>query len=88
MHIRRSHELGLDEARRRVDQIADEICERFDLTPNWHGDELRVSGPGVSGHIALAERSIEVIVRLSLALTLFKGTIRSAIEEAMDHHLS
>jgi hypothetical protein len=42
----------------------------------------------VSGHIALAERSIEVIVRLSLALTLFKGTIRSAIEEAMDHHLS
>ena len=88
MHIRRSHELGLDEARRRVDQIADEICERFDLTSEWHGDDLHFSGSGVSGHIALDECSIEVTVKLSLALTLFKGTIQSAVEAALDHHVS
>jgi len=88
MHIRRGHALGADEVRRRVDRLATDIGKRFDLRSEWHGDDLEFRGSGVSGRIAVSNDEVDVDVRLGFGLRLMEGTIRQAIENAMDRHLA
>lgn len=88
MKFRRSHELGLDEARRRADKLAEFLRQQYSLTSKWRGDYLVVSGNGVNGHMLVAEESIEMVIKLGFALKLMEGPIRSFIENALDEQLS
>jgi len=88
MIIRRRHQLGIEEAKNRADQIAGHLERQYSLTSNWQGDYLVVSGNGVNGQLVVAEESIELEVRLGFALKLMEGPIRSAIEDTMDEHLT
>lgn len=87
MRIRRSHKLGIDEARRRANQLVEVLERRYSLTSNWRGDYLVVSGNGVDGHLLVAEESVEMVLRLGLALKLMEGPIRSFIENSIDEYL-
>lgn len=87
MHISKRHDLGVDEAKRRVDAISDELNEKFGLASSWDGDDLHLKGNHLSGRIALADQSIEIHLRLGLSLILFERRIRAGIEEALAHHL-
>lgn len=87
MRITRSHKLGIEEAKRRADHIAAQLARLYSLTSKWQGDYLLVSGNGVNGHLAVADESIELDVKLGFALKLMEGPIRSAIENAIDEHL-
>ena len=40
MRIRRSHNLGLEEARNRADLIAADLQQQFSMKANWQGDAL------------------------------------------------
>jgi putative polyhydroxyalkanoate system protein len=88
VRIKREHALGADEARRRVDEIAADIGGRLRLQSQWDGDKLLVSGSGVNGQIVVSANAVEVQVDLGFALTLMEGSIRSAIEDALDKHLA
>ena len=87
MRIRRSHNLGREEARRRANQIAADLGGQFSLTSTWQGDYLLVSGNGVNGHLHVADESIEIEIRLGFALKLMEGPIRKVIERDIDDHL-
>ncbi len=87
MRIKRPHTLGTDEAKRRVDMLASDIGKQLALNGEWQGDDLQVTGAGVSGKIAVADDSIEVDIRLGFALRIMEAPIRAAIEDAMDEHL-
>ena len=87
MRIRRSHNLGLEEARNRADLIAADLQQQFSLRSKWHGDALQVRGNGVTGELKVDEQSIELNVRLGFALKLMEGPIRSAIEKTIDDEL-
>lgn len=87
MRIRRSHKLGVAEARRRADDIAGHLEKQYSLTSRWQGDNLLVRGNGVNGHLAVAAESIEIVINLGFALKLMEGPIRSAIENTIDQHL-
>ncbi len=88
MIIRRSHRLGIEEARSRADRIAGNLSQQYSLTSTWQGDYLVVKGTGVNGHLIVAEESIELQVKLGLALKIMEGPIRSAIENTIDEHLA
>ena len=88
MRIRRSHNLGLAEARNRADRIAVDLQEEFSLRSRWQGDALHVEGKGVSGQLHVEEHAIELDVRLGFALKLMEGPIRSAIERMIDQELA
>ena len=88
MVIRRNHNLGLDEAKNRASEIAEHLGQQFSLTSSWVGDRLMVRGNGVDGHLAVAEESIELVVRLGFALKLMEGPIRRAIESTLDEKCS
>ena len=87
MIIRRSHQLGIEEARSRATEIAGDLEKQYSLTSSWQGDYLVVRGNGVNGHLVVAEESIELEIRLGFALKIMEGPIRSAIEHAIDDHL-
>ncbi len=88
MRIWRDHKLGLDEARRRVDEIARELYKRYQLTSQWEGDHMRVTGNHIRGRISVAADEVHIDIKLGLALMMFAAQIRAGIEEAMDEHLS
>jgi len=85
--IRRQHDLGVEEAKRRVDKVAEEIGGRLNLRSTWDGDHLRVKGIGVNGRIIVDAQSVEVHVRLGIAMSMMREPIRSAIEESIDHYI-
>lgn len=87
MKIRREHSLGTDEVRRRVDRIAAQLGQQFTLSSRWVGDDLEFRGSGVSGRIRVEDHSVEVDVRLGLALMMMERPIRRAVEQAMDGEL-
>ncbi|MDH3336684.1 MAG: polyhydroxyalkanoic acid system family protein [Gammaproteobacteria bacterium] len=87
MIIRRQHDLGVEEAKRRVDKVAEEIGGRLNLRSTWDGDHLRVKGIGVNGRIIVDAQSVEVHVRLGIAMSMMREPIRSAIEESIDHYI-
>ena len=86
--IRREHTLGVEEAKRRVDRVAEDIGGRFRLTSRWDGDHLRVNGSGVTGRIVVEEQSVEIHVQMGFAMIMFRETIRSAIEESIDDYIT
>ena len=88
MRIRRSHNLGLEEARNRADLIAADLKQQFSLRSNWQGDALHVRGNGVTGQLMVDDQNIELDVRLGFALKLMEGPIRSAIERMIDEELA
>ena len=88
MKIRRQHTLGAEEAKRRVDQVADELGGKLNLTSRWEGDHLRVNGRGVSGRIIVEGDNVEVHVTLGLAMLMLREPIRASIEESIDHYIN
>ena len=87
MKIRREHTLGIDEAKRRVDKIADELAGKLRLSTRWQGDHLRVTGSGVSGRIVVEETSVEVHVHVGFTMMMFRESIRTAIEGSIDEYI-
>jgi len=87
MRIKRSHTLGIEEAKRRVDLIAADLAGRFNLRSRWEGDQLRVKGSGVDGRLLVEQSSVELRVRLGLALKLLEGPIHAEIKRSMAEHL-
>jgi len=88
LKIKREHSLGAEEARRRVDQVADELGGQLGLTSEWEGDHLRVHGKGISGRILVSDYSVEVHVHVGLAMMMLREPIRSAIENSIDHYIT
>ena len=88
MKINRNHDLGLNEARKRVEGIAESLTGKYGLSSNWEGNALKITGSGVNGRINVADQSVDVDVKLGFALMMLEGTIRTSIEEAMDKHLA
>jgi len=88
LKIRRQHTLGVEEAKRRVDQVADELGGKLNLTSRWEGDHLRVNGRGVSGRIIVEGDNVEVHVTLGLAMLMLREPIRASIEESIDHYIN
>ena len=87
MRIQKEHSLGKEEARKRVADIADELCNQYGLSSSWAGDDLKFTGSGVNGCIAVSEQRIDVEVKLGFALSMMSNTIRNSIEGSLDSHL-
>ena len=88
MKIRRRHNLGLEEARKRADKIAADLQQQFSMRSRWQGDVLQVQGNGVKGQLLVDAENMELDVKLGLALKLMEGPIRAAIEATIDEELA
>jgi putative polyhydroxyalkanoate system protein len=87
IRIQKEHSLGKEEARKRVADIADELCNQYGLSSSWAGDGLRFTGTGVNGCIVVSEQRVDVEVKLGFALLMMSNTIRTSIEGSLASHL-
>lgn len=83
IHIKRSHTLSHEEARARVEEIAEDLKTKLDADYSWHGDSLRFHRAGASGSIDLGDGFIDLKIKLGMLLTPMKGKIESSIRRHM-----
>jgi len=89
-HIRleRTHGLGLEEARRQIDEIAESLRGKLQARSHWEGDHLIFERPGASGVIAVSADQVTLDIRLGLLLRPLKASIERTINEQLDAHLA
>lgn len=86
MKIRRNHDLGLEEARNRIDRMAEQLGKQYSVTSSWSGDHVVVQGNGVNGRIVVAHEYVEAQIQLGIPLVIMESQIRAGIEAVIDEH--
>lgn len=88
IEIRREHALGIDELRRRVEQLAVDLEQDLDARYQWQGDTLSFSRSGASGTVELGEGEVAVRVKLGMLHSALKGRIEKVLDERLDEVLA
>lgn len=81
IHIKHAHELDRNEARTRIEKIAEELKIKLDAEYFWEGDSLHFHRTGASGSIDLYDGFVECTVELSILLSPLKGNIEASLRE-------
>lgn len=84
--ILRKHRLGRVRARVVVEQIVDELSQRFSLHGDWQDDRFLIRRRGVDGEISVDEDEVRVRARLGMMYGMLKGTIEDEIRRQLDRH--
>jgi len=88
IRISRHHSLPPDEARRRVEQVVDDLRGKYSLTSGWESDQrMAISAMGVSGHIEVGADEILVTVERSFWVPISDEQLEGAINRAFDKGL-
>ena len=85
--IRRSHNVGRQEARQCIEEVARDLEQKLHADWNWQGDTLSFKRSGASGSVDVGEDFIEFNIKLSMVLSPLKKTIESTIENELDKKL-
>ena len=82
--VSRSHHLGCEEARSRVDAVAKSLKKEFNIDCAWHGDRLNFKRTGASGTIDVKDDSVRLKIKLGLLLAPMKNVIKESVKQYMD----
>ena len=82
--ISRPHTLGLDDARRAVEEVAERLHSEFGVTTRREGDTVFVQGRGVTGQLEAGPSAVRVEASLGLAARPFRRLLRREIEAELD----
>ena len=86
IRVSRAHHTTLKKARKGAEHIAEELGEEFGLDHAWDGDILRFQRMGVSGHIEVGKKEVEVYVKLGFLLMALGPRIEHEINRFCDEH--
>jgi putative polyhydroxyalkanoate system protein len=90
--VRRTHALPRDEARKRAEDLARSMQQRFDLDWRWEGDRIVFEAPrgaakGTRGSVDVGDREVRVQIDLPMLLRMLKGTVESKVNEKLNQVL-
>jgi putative polyhydroxyalkanoate system protein len=90
--VRRTHALPRDEARKRAEELARSMQQRFELDWRWEGDRILFEAPrgaakGTRGSVDVGDREVRVQIDLPLLLRMLKGTVESKVNEKLNQVL-
>ena len=86
--IRRGHSLPIEEAKKRAEDLARGMEQRFQIEWKWEGDAIRFTTPrgtakGTKGEVAVSASEVRVQIDLPLMLRVMKGTIEEKVNERL-----
>ncbi len=86
--VRRTHALPKDEARKRAEDLAKSMQQRFDLDWHWEGDCIRFEAPrgaakGTKGSVDVGDTDVRVQIDLPFLLRMMKGTVETKVNEKL-----
>jgi putative polyhydroxyalkanoate system protein len=86
--VRRSHTLSKEEARKRAEDLAKSMQEKFSLQWRWQGDSIVFDAPsgaakGTKGEVTVTDKEVRVMIDLPFLLRIMKGTVESKVNEKL-----
>jgi putative polyhydroxyalkanoate system protein len=84
IEVSRVHGLGLAGAREAADHMMASLEQRFGLRGAWDGNVLRFQRPGVTGHLAIDEGRLHLVVTLGFLLRAMRGSIQAEVLRELD----
>jgi putative polyhydroxyalkanoate system protein len=86
--VKRSHTLSKDEAKKRAEDLANSMKDKFNLVWKWEGDAIKFDAPsgaakGTKGQVAVTDTEVHVQIDLPFLLRVMKGTIESKVNEKL-----
>ena len=88
IHIKRTHTLGIENARTEVEKLAQALKSEIQADYKWSGDKLLFKRSGASGTIDVGADYIDLDIKLGMALSLMKGKIEDSINTKLNAALS
>jgi putative polyhydroxyalkanoate system protein len=90
--IVRPHNLPLDEAKKKAEELAQNMKERLDLDWKWDGNTIRFDATsgvakGTRGEVLVGEKEVRVAIDLPFMLRVMKGTIEQKVNEKLNQIL-
>ena len=87
--ITREHKLPLDDAKKKAEELAKGMADRFGIEWKWDGNTIRFDTPsgkakGTKGEVAVNDKSVRVSIDLPFMLRVLKGTIEDKVKEKLD----
>jgi putative polyhydroxyalkanoate system protein len=87
--VRRAHTLSKEEARKRAEDFARNMQQRFELDWRWEGDRIVFEAPrgaakGTRGSVDVGDKDVRVQIDLPFLLRMLKGTVESKVHEKLD----
>lgn len=88
IEIKQSHNLTPEEARKRMEQLNQELGSKYSLTSTWISPtEAKVERTGATGSIRIEPKQVSVVLDLSFALSPLKGSVEAKIKELLQKSL-
>jgi putative polyhydroxyalkanoate system protein len=86
--VRCEHALPKEEARKRAEELAQSMKQRFDLEWHWQGDRILFEAPrgaakGTRGSVDVSEKEVRVQIDLPLFLRVMKTKVESKVHEKL-----
>lgn len=81
--ISQTHKLSQKKARAAAQKVADQLAEEYDLATQWEGNVLSSKRSGVSGTLALHDKSAQLDITLGFLLKAFAPKISAQVEKNM-----
>jgi putative polyhydroxyalkanoate system protein len=90
--VRRAHTLSKEEARKRAEELATSMQERFELEWRWDGDRIVFDAPrgaakGTKGSVDIGEKEVRVQIDLPFLLRVLKGKVESKVNDKLSQIL-
>jgi putative polyhydroxyalkanoate system protein len=87
--VRRAHSLSKDDAKKRAEELAKSMEEKFNLVWKWEGDKITFDAPkgaakGTKGQVSVTDKEVRVEIDLPFLLRVMKGTIEDKVNEKLN----
>jgi putative polyhydroxyalkanoate system protein len=88
IRIKRNHDLGIEDARAAVEELAQTLRSELRVDYTWSGNKLAFNRLGASGTIDVGANYIDLDIQLGMPLSLMKNMIEDSINDRLDVVLS
>jgi putative polyhydroxyalkanoate system protein len=90
--VRRAHALPKEEAKKRAEDLANSMKQKFELQWQWEGDRITFDAPrgaakGTRGSVEVGDKEVRVQIDLPFLLRMLKGTIESKVNDKLNQLL-
>lgn len=84
INITKKHKLGLKKAKAKVNKLADQLAQDYDLESEWDGDSLVFQRAGVSGQLDVSKDEVQLVMKLGFLMAAFKPKIEAQLISNLD----
>ena len=86
IRVCRAHGVTLKRARKGAERIAEELGEEFGLDHEWEDNTLHFHRMGVTGHIEVGKKDVDIYVKLGFLLIALGPRIEHEIDRVCDEN--